>query len=184
MQSISKMGSLRVVVMGVTGCGKTTCALAIAKALGARFCDGDTLHSPECVKKMQDGIPLNDDDRWPWFGRIAAFLNADSGCAVVACSALKKVYRDFLRREVRNVRFVFLDTSREIATARVSLRQNHYMPASLVESQFVALERPEHEPGVTVVPAEASVGEVVSIFLGDLQRQENEGWALCETDIL
>ena len=126
------MDPMRVVVMGVTGCGKTTCALTLAKTIGARFCDGDTLHSPECVEKMRRGIPLSDDDRWPWFGRIAAFLNTDSNNAVVACSALKKAYRDFLRREVRNVRFVFLNASRETVTARVSLRKDHYMPASLV----------------------------------------------------
>lgn len=159
--------------MGVTGSGKTTCATALAEALDGRFRDGDSLHSPECVEKMRSGIPLDDEDRWPWFGRIAAFLNADPGCAVVACSALKKAYRDFLRREVRNIRFVFLDASRETVTARVSARQGHYMPASLVGSQFAALERPVNEAGVTIVSADTPVAEIVSMFLADLEKKES-----------
>ena len=86
---------LRIVVMGVTGCGKSTVASEIAAAIGARFCDGDTLHSPESVAKMRRGEPLADEDRWPWFARIAAFLNAEPAPAVIACSALKKAYRDY-----------------------------------------------------------------------------------------
>jgi len=170
-----EISPVRVVVMGVTGCGKTTCALTLAKTIGARFCDGDNLHSPECVEKMRRGIPLSDDDRWPWFRRVATFLNTGSHSAVVACSALKKDYRDFLRREVRNVRFVFLDATREIATARVCSRRDHYMPPSLIESQFATLERPINEFGVTVVSADTPVREIVSIFLADIRRAGNRG---------
>lgn len=174
MQSINKKESVRVVVMGVTGCGKSTCATAIANAIKGRFCDGDSLHSPDCVEKMRRGIPLNDTDRWPWFSRIAAFLNADSSSAVVACSALKKTYRDFLRREVPDVRFVFLDASCKTVAARVSQRQGHYMPASLVDSQFAALEPPLNEPRVTIVSADAPVAEIVSSVLVSIGANTGE----------
>jgi len=123
---------------------------------------------------MRMGIPLNDDDRWPWFGRIAAFLNADESSAVVACSALKKAYRDFLRREVPDVRFVFLDASCKTVAARVSQRQGHYMPASLVESQFAALEPPLNEPGVIIVSADAPVAEIVSSVLVSIGANSGE----------
>ncbi len=160
--------SLRIVVMGVTGCGKSTVASEIATRIGARFCDGDALHSAESVAKMRRGEPLSDEDRWPWFARIAAFLNVEPGSAVIACSALKKAYRDYLRGEVENVRFLFLDASPEITTQRVSSRQGHYMPASLVTSQFAALERPENEDRVTTVSADTPVANIVRTFLAEL----------------
>ena len=158
----------RIVVMGVTGCGKTTVASEIAAKIGARFCDGDALHSLESVAKMQRGEPLDDDDRWPWFARIACFLNGEPTHAVIACSALKKAYRDYLRREVRGVRFLFLDAPRDVITRRVSSRQGHYMPVSLVTSQFAALERPENEDRVTTVSADTPVANIVRTFLAEL----------------
>ena len=160
--------TLRIVVMGVTGCGKSTVASEIATAIGARFCDGDALHSVESVAKMRRGEPLADEDRWPWFERIAAFLNAEPAHAVIACSALKKVYRDYLRREVTNVRFLFLDASRDVITHRVSGRQGHYMPVSLVTSQFAALERPENEDRVSTMVADLPVESIVLAFLDAL----------------
>ncbi len=159
---------LRVVVMGVTGCGKSTVASRLATTISARFCDGDSLHSAESVAKMSRGEPLTDDDRWPWFARIAAFLNDGPENAVIACSALKKTYRDYLRREVGNVRFLFLDASPETTTQRVSARQGHYMPASLVTSQFAALERPENEDRVTTISADTPVESIVLRFLAEL----------------
>ncbi len=159
---------VRVVVMGVTGCGKSTVAAEIAARIGARFCDGDTLHSEESVAKMRRGEPLSDEDRWPWFARIAGFLNAEPVGAVIACSALKKAYRDYLRREVGAVRFLFLDASPEVTTQRVSSRQGHYMPASLVTSQFAALERPDNEDRVTTVSADTPVEVIVRAFLAEL----------------
>jgi len=121
------------------------------------------------VAKMRRGEPLTDDDRWPWFARIASFLNDGTGNAVIACSALKKAYRDYLRREVGNVCFLFLDASPEITTQRVSARQGHYMPASLVTSQFAALERPDNEDRVTTISADTPVESIVHTFLAELQ---------------
>ena len=159
---------LRIVVMGVTGCGKSTVASKIAATIGARFCDGDTLHSPESVAKMRRGEPLDDEDRWPWFSRIADFLNREPTHAVIACSALKKAYRDYLRREVPRLHFLFLDASRDIVTRRVSARQGHYMPASLVTSQFAALERPDDEDRVTTIAADTAVEAIVQGYLAGL----------------
>ena len=159
---------LRIVVMGVTGCGKTTVASRLAAAIGARFCDGDSLHSPENVDKMRRGEALGDEDRWPWFARIAAFLNDEPTHAIVACSALKKAYRDYLRHEIPRVRFLFLDASREVATHRVSARQGHYMPVSLVTSQFAALERPENEERISTVAADTGVDAIVQGYLAEL----------------
>lgn len=160
--------SLRLVVMGVTGCGKSTVGSAIAVAIAARFCDGDSLHSPANVEKMRRGEPLTDDDRWPWFERIASFLRSGDGHAVIACSALRKAYRDFLRREVPGVRFLFLDATPDLITQRVAARQDHYMPVSLVESQFATLERPDGEPGVTAVYADAPIQHILRHVLADL----------------
>jgi len=157
--------------MGVTGCGKSTVGSAIAARIGARFCDGDTLHSAESVTKMSRGEPLADDDRWPWFARIADYFNAGEGSVVVACSALKRDYRDYLRREVGNLRFLFLDASPEMITQRVSARQGHYMPASLVASQFATLERPDSENRVVVFSADAPLDDIVSGFLAGLSER-------------
>ena len=118
---------------------------------------------------MSRGEPLTDEDRWPWFARISAFLNDGPGHAVIACSALKTAYRDYLRREVDNVRFLFLDASPEVTTQRVSARQGHYMPASLVTSQFAALERPDNEDRVTTVSADTPVESIVRTFLAGLE---------------
>ena len=154
--------------MGVTGCGKSTVGTALATVIGARFCDGDALHSAENIAKMSRGEALNDEDRWPWFARIAAFLNSEQGSAVIACSALKKSYRDYLRREVRNVHFLFLDASPEVVTQRVSKRRGHYMPASLVASQFAALERPDNESRVLTVSVGGPMEEIVEAFVAAL----------------
>jgi gluconokinase len=159
---------VRLVVMGVTGCGKSTVGSAIAAAIGARFCDGDSLHSAVSVEKMRRGEPLTDEDRWPWFGRIATFLNSGESHTVIACSALRKSYRDYLRQGVPNIRFLFLDARPELITQRVATRRNHYMPVSLVESQFATLERPDNERGVTTVPADAQLKDILRCILPDL----------------
>ena len=159
---------VRVVVMGVTGCGKSTVGTALATMIGAGFCDGDALHSVENIAKMSRGEALTDEDRWPWFARIAAFLNSEPGSAVIACSALKKNYRDYLRREVKNVHFLFLDAPPALITQRVSTRRDHYMPASLVASQFAALERPDNEDRVVTAPADAPMEKIVDKVLAAL----------------
>jgi gluconokinase len=133
-----------VVLMGVCGSGKTTIGRALATSLGWPFHDADDFHPPANVAKMAAGIALTDDDRWPWLDRIVDALGkagADKGNAVLACSALRQVYRDRLAR-AGNVRFVFLKGDAATIAERLAARSHKYMPASLLPSQFAALEEP------------------------------------------
>ncbi len=130
------------VVMGVAGCGKTTIAEAIAARLGVRMIEGDRLHSAANIAKMSAGTPLSDADRWPWLGQIGEALAGSEG-AVAACSALKRVYRDAITRGAgRPVAFVFLKGDRALIESRMHLRTGHFMPTSLLDSQFKTLEEP------------------------------------------
>ena len=130
-----------VVVMGVSGAGKTTIGRALAEALGWPFVEADDLHPQANVDKMRRGEPLDDADRAPWLARVADQMRT-LGDGVVACSALKKAYRDRLR--VRpDVRFVLLDVPQELLQARLAQRRGHYMPPSLLASQLATLERTE-----------------------------------------
>jgi gluconokinase len=134
-----------VVVMGVSGCGKSAVANGVAQRFAWRAVDGDDLHSPDAVAKMRAGTPLTDADRWPWLDRVGATLankaHGRSG-TVVACSALRRAYRDRLRSACPGVRFVFLDGDATIIATRMGQRQDHYMPTTLLTSQLQALERP------------------------------------------
>ena len=131
--------------MGVSGSGKSTVGAGVADALGLGFVDGDGLHSPESVARMAAGHALCDDDRWPWLDRIGARL-ADTRAApaglVIACSALKRIYRDRIRTAAPGVRFVFLDGPAEVIAARMAARSGHYMPPALLASQLGTLEPP------------------------------------------
>ncbi len=151
--------------MGVSGSGKSTIGSALADALALPFVDGDFFHSPANVARMQAGFPLTDDDRWPWLDRIGAEL-ADAARSpagiVVACSALKRAYRDRIRAAAPAVRFVFLDGPTGTIEARMAARSGHYMPASLLASQLAALERPDRdEPDVVTLSVEPAVADVV-----------------------
>lgn len=130
-----------VVVMGVSGCGKTTIGKLLAAHLGCPFLDGDDFHPPENVAKMAAGTPLGDADRWPWLEILNGKL-IDKPSAVLACSALKESYRGVLTRGLPDCRFVHLRGSIELILARMQERQHRYMPASLLESQFATLEPP------------------------------------------
>jgi len=133
------------VVMGVSGSGKTLIGSALAHSLGVEFVEGDDFHPEENVKRMASGIALTDEDRAPWLRSIAARLRAakDTGTGlVVSCSALKRSYRDLLRAEAGEVRFIFLKGTRALIAERLATRSGHYMPASLLDSQFAALEEP------------------------------------------
>lgn len=132
-----------IVVLGVSGSGKSTVGEALAQRLRYDFCDADDLHSAANVEKMRTGHPLTDEDRVPWLNAVGQRMaeTLDSGRAVVmACSALKRSYRDIVRGYVPTTFFVFLDGSPELITARVRARQGSFMPASLVSSQFATLE--------------------------------------------
>jgi gluconokinase len=134
-----------VVLMGVSGSGKTSIGTALAERLGWPFLDGDDFHPPENVAKMSAGTPLVDEDRWPWLDRLNAELRAreaNGESAVLACSALKQVYRDRLTRALAHWKFVFLHGSFELLSKRAAERKHRYMPASLLQSQFATLEPP------------------------------------------
>jgi carbohydrate kinase (thermoresistant glucokinase family) len=134
-----------VVVMGVSGCGKSTVGAALAQSLGWPFLDADDFHPPENVAKMAAGTPLTDDDRWPWLDRTVDALRgalATHGNAVLACSALRKAYRARLAR-AGAIRFVHLRGNQATIAARLATRQHRYMPATLLASQFATLEAPD-----------------------------------------
>jgi gluconokinase len=148
------------VVMGVSGCGKSAVGAEIAKNSGGRLIEGDAFHPQANIDKMSAGHPLNDDDRAGWLTRLGeevakAVRNGEK--PVLTCSALKLIYRDRLRDAVPGLGFVFLELTRELATERCSHRPGHFMPASLVDSQFATLEAPYGEARTLVVDATQSI---------------------------
>jgi gluconokinase len=150
-----------VLVMGVSGSGKTTIGEALARELGWTYLDADDFHPKVNIDKMAAGIPLQDADRWPWLDRINAKLlelQKQKRSAVVGCSALKQAYRERLARYIDQLRIVFLKGDFELIQERVSGRKHRYMPASLLQSQFDTLEPPKGAIEVDVAaPIEASL---------------------------
>lgn len=157
------------VVMGVSGSGKTTIAVLLAERLGWPFEDGDDLHSAANVAKMRDGVPLTDEDRWPWLDAVAAWIDearaTDGGRGVIVCSALKRRYRDVLTRGRPDVRLVYLQGDYELIARRQAARVGHFMPASLVASQFEALEEPGPDEDPITVSVAPRPGEIVERIL-------------------
>lgn len=154
---------LRIVVMGVSGCGKSSLGDALAQALGLPLIEGDDFHPPANVAKMRDGIPLADIDRAGWLQALGEQLASHAQGAVLTCSSLKRAYREQLRAAAPGLRFVFMRIAHDEALQRVAQRAAaHMFPASLVSSQFAALESPEAEPGVLCVEATAPLGELVT----------------------
>jgi gluconokinase len=155
-----------IIVMGVSGCGKTTIGEALARHFDVPFIEGDALHPVANVEKMRGGTPLNDDDRWPWIDEIGRQLKAKTigaGGAVATCSSLKALYRQRLRQVAgANLRFVFLNCSRPELEARMAARTDHFMPPSLLASQLATLEDPSGEAGVTVVDGDAARDAIVN----------------------
>ena len=154
------------VIMGVSGSGKSTVAGLLAGRLGWDFAEGDDLHPASNVAKMQAGQPLTDEDRWPWLESIAGWIREHTGAGapgVVTCSALKKRYRDVLRGE--GVVFVFLDGSKDRISDRLASRHGHFMPPALLESQFEALEAPTpEENAITLSVSSAPADETQEII--------------------
>jgi gluconokinase len=165
---MNKQASARpplIVVMGVSGAGKTVIGSALAAALGARYAEGDRFHPPENIARMSAGLPLRDEDRQGWLDAIAGEIADAEGndeALVVACSALKRVYRDRLRRASRHLRFVYLDIDRDLAAERIAARKDHFMPASLTDSQFAALEPPAADENAVKLDATSDPAELVA----------------------
>jgi gluconokinase len=160
------------VVMGVSGSGKSTIAERLAARLGWRFEDGDKYHPPANVAKMSAGHPLNDEDRWPWLQAIADEI--DRTCkagehAVVACSALKRVYRDILVHGRNDVRIVFLNGTQALIANRLAARKGHFMPPGLLTSQFKTLEPPQPGERPIIVSIDASVEAIVDDIILQLK---------------
>ena len=150
---------MRVVVMGVSGCGKTTFGDALAGVTGAGFVDADDLHPATNRAKMAAGQPLSDTDRMPWLALVAAVLR-EKAPVVVACSALKRAYRDRLL-SAGDVRFIHLAAPQPAIAARLARRRGHFMPPALLGSQFDALERPEPDENVLTLDAMQSVDDLL-----------------------
>jgi len=149
-----------IVVMGVSGVGKTTVGQELARRIGVAFIDADDLHGPANIAKMAAGVPLDDDDRWPWLDRVGVALAADPG-VVIACSALKRRYRDRLRASAPDTVFVHLDAPKERVTEQATARRGHFMPPALLASQLQTLEPlGADEDGITVT-VDGTAGELV-----------------------
>lgn len=167
------MAGQSIILMGVSGCGKSSVGSALAQALGAKFIDGDDLHPRANIQKMAGGSPLNDDDRAPWLARLndAAYSLAHKNeTGIIVCSALKRRYRDRLRDGNANLQFLFLDGEFDLILARMQARAGHFMPVGLLQSQFEALERPaDDESDVLRIDISGSLGQVVENCLVALQ---------------
>lgn len=161
-----------VVVMGVSGCGKSSVGEKLAEALHLQFMEGDALHPAANVEKMSKGIPLTDDDRMPWLDRIGEEMRASlekSEGIIVSCSALKRLYRDRLRAAAGgNLLFVYLEGSRALLMKRMGERKGHFMPVSLLDSQLATLEVPTGEPGVVTVDIDDTVDGIAATALDGL----------------
>lgn len=158
------------VVMGVASCGKTSVGEAVAQRLGAVFVEGDKLHPAANIAKMSAGIPLTDDDRWPWLTEIGRTLAGGDG-RIASCSALKRAYRERIAEAAgRPVAFIFLDGSRELLQARIAARKGHFMPPSLLESQLQTLERPASDEWALRLDIAEPVPELVAKAAAWLDR--------------
>lgn len=164
-----------IIVMGVSGAGKSSIGERLAARLDCQFVEGDRLHPASNVEKMAKGMPLTDEDRWPWLdlvGQELANSVAKGNSLVLSCSALKKIYRERLRQAAGgHLRFVFLKGSPELLEIRMGERTGHFMPLSLLHTQLATLETPEGEDGVVTVNIDATLEEIVEAAYSGLINQ-------------
>ncbi|CAI1739677.1 gluconokinase [Serratia fonticola] len=168
------MAGKSIILMGVSGSGKSTIGAAVAREIKAKFIDGDDLHPRANIQKMASGQPLNDEDRAPWLQRLndAAYsLNHKNESGIIVCSALKRRYRDLLRKDNDNMVFIYLKGSFEVILARLQARSGHFMPTELLKSQFEALEEPgDDEKDVICVDIDTDVEGVVGRCVAALKQ--------------
>lgn len=168
------MAGKSIILMGVSGSGKSTIGAAVAREIKAKFIDGDDLHPRANIQKMASGQPLNDEDRAPWLQRLndAAYsLNHKNESGIIVCSALKRRYRDLLRKDNDNMVFIYLKGSFETIMARLQARSGHFMPTDLLKSQFDALEEPgADEKDVICVDIDTDVEGVVGRCVAALKQ--------------
>jgi len=160
-----------IVVMGVSGVGKSTVAAMLAGRLGWMYEDADWFHPQSNIEKMHAGQALTDEDRWPWLQTIGAWIEATrnaGGHGAIACSALKRAYRKILVNGHRDVRIVYLKGDRELIARRFTLRHGHFMPVSLIDSQFATLEEPGEEEHPIIVSAGARPADIVELIIARL----------------
>jgi gluconokinase len=173
-QTDETTATITVVVMGVSGSGKTSVAKRLVDILGWPFAEGDEFHPPANVEKMRSGTPLTDEDRWPWLAAVAEWIGEQAGAghsAIVTCSALKRSYRDALRDGHPSVWFLHVHPSQQVLQRRVDARTDHYMPASLLTSQLETLQPlADDEPGITI-GGEGSPDEVAAAALDALRHE-------------
>ncbi|MEI4273298.1 gluconokinase [Klenkia sp. LSe6-5] len=166
--------TVTVVVMGVSGTGKSTVGVGLAEALGCDFVEGDDLHPPANVEKMSSGTPLEDQDRWPWLRAVADRIGAHEAAGtdlVITCSALKRSYRDLLGDGHPSVWFAHIDTPRDVLVERLRQRKGHYMPGSLLDSQLATLEPlAADEPG-HAYSGQGSAQQTVDALLAELETE-------------
>jgi gluconokinase len=159
------------VVMGVSGSGKSTVGAALAQRLRVPFADADDLHPPANIEKMSAGIPLDDHDRQPWLDAVGAWLADHPHGAVMSCSALRRDYRDRLRRHAPRLAFIHLAGTREVIAARMAGRPGHFMPSSLLDSQFATLEPLEPDEAGLTIDIDQSVDDVVQQYVDQLTEE-------------
>jgi carbohydrate kinase (thermoresistant glucokinase family) len=163
---------MKLVVMGVSGCGKSSVGKALAQKIGAKFIDGDDLHPESNKKKMSSGVPLDDADRWPWLQLVGETLEINQNI-VIACSALKTIYREKILSYAPETRFIHLNGSKEMLLSRLKNRSDHFMPADLLESQLQTLEQlAPSEPGKSFEIGQP-IGQVVNEISQWLEEKGN-----------
>ena len=170
-----------VVVMGVSGSGKTTVAVLLASALGSQFQEGDDLHPAANVDKMSSGKPLTDDDRLPWLHKIAAEIDswrARGESGVLTCSALKRSYRDIVIGDRSDVTLVYLKGSYGLIYRRMAARHEHFMPVALLDSQFAALQEPTPDENPIVVDVTGRPTEIVAEIVRQIEERQADSRAV------
>lgn len=170
------MKPYKIVVMGVCGCGKSTLAKRLAEQLNGVFLEGDAFHTPANIAKMSSGTPLTDADRQPWLETLGSEIRqqALSGAVVLACSSLKRSYRDLLRKQAGELFFVYLEGSPDLLNARLSARQGHYMSSSLLQSQLKDLEAPGDDEASVTLSIQESPDHLLECVLEQLSSAKSE----------